>query len=487
MINAMQSFNVLEITPLLPELATFLGALVLLMLGAFHKDGAPFLVCRLTKIVLIAALVLLFVLRNDTHSVFSGMFVLDSLTIFTKALILIGSFFVMMLVVGYYRNDEKYVTFEMPVLILLSVTGMLLMVSAGSFLSLYMALELQSLPLYILAASHRDSARSSEAGLKYFVLGALASGLLLYGISLVYGFSGTVNFASLSELYTQEGDLPIGSLVGLVLILTGLAFKLSAAPFHMWTPDVYEGSPTPVTAFFAVAPKAAGAVLFLRVVMEAFGGAMHDWQQVVIVIAALSMLVGAFGALRQSNIKRLVAYSSIIHVGFILMGLATATPEGVRSVLVYLTIYMVMSLGIFACMMLVRKKDHHLCEEIDAFAGLSKTQPMLAACIAILMFSMAGIPPMAGFFAKFFVIFAAVNDGMIALAVIAALSSVVAAYYYLRVVKVMYFDEPSLMLDRKSHSEIRFVAAGATAFNLLFFLYFTPLLNVAEEAAASLF
>ena len=255
----------------------------------------------------------------------------------------------------------------------------------------------------------------------------------------------------------------------------------------MWTPDVYEGSPTPVTAFFAVAPKIAAVALFTRVVMEAFSGVVHEWQQVVTVLAALSMLVGAFGALRQTNIKRLIAYSSIIHVGFILMGLVTASDEGIRSVLVYLSIYMVMSVGIFACMMLVRKKDHHLCEEIESFSGLSKTQPMLAACIAILMFSMAGIPPMAGFFAKFFVIYAAVNEGMIILAVIAALSSVVAAYYYLRVVKVMYFDEPSLLLDRKSHREIRLVATGATAINLLFFIYFTPLLTAAEVAASSLF
>ncbi len=483
----MKSFNLVELTPLLPELVTFLGALVLLMIGAFSKNGAPFFIGRLTKLTLAGSLALLFIVSGQSYSVLSDMFILNNFIVFIKALILVGSFLVMMLVAGYYRDYDKYVTFEMPILILLSVTGMMLMVSANGFLPLYMGLELQSLPLYILAAIHRDSVRSSEAGLKYFVLGALASGLLLYGISLVYGFSGTTSFNALSELYTESGSMPIGALVGFVFVLVALAFKLSAAPFHMWTPDVYEGSPTPVTSFFAVAPKIAAVALFTRVVMEAFSGVVQEWQQVVTVLAALSMLVGAFGALRQTNIKRLVAYSSIIHVGFILMGLVTASSEGIRSVLVYLSIYMVMTVGIFACMMLVRKKDHHLCEEIESFSGLSKTQPMLAACIAILMFSMAGIPPMAGFFAKFYVIFAAVNEGMVILAVIAALSSVVAAYYYLRVVKVMYFDEPSLLLDRKSHREIRLVATGATAINLLFFIYFTPLLTAAEVAASSLF
>ncbi len=483
----MKSFDVLELTPLLPELCLFIGALFLLMFGAFQKDGAPVLVCRLAKVMMIGALGFVFILGDDTRSAFSGLFVSNSFTAFAKALVLVGSIFVMPLVTGYYRDYSKYLAFEIPVLMLLSVTGMLLMISSNSFLSLYMALELQSLPLYILAAVHRDSPRSSEAGLKYFVLGALASGLLLYGISLIYGFSGTVSFEGLSTLYTQEGSMPLGALVGLVLVLTALAFKLSAAPFHMWTPDVYEGSPTPITAFFAVAPKIAAVALFVRVVMEAFNGVTLEWQQIVAILAALSMAVGAFGALRQKSIKRLVAYSSIIHVGFILMGLVTATPEGIRSVLVYLSIYMVMTLGIFACMMLVRKKDHHLCEEIESFAGLSRTQPMLAACIAVIMFSMAGIPPMAGFFAKFFVIFAAVNANMLPLAVIAALSSVVAAYYYLRVVKVMYFDEPALLLDREARNEIRFVAAGAAAINLLFFLYFTPLLVAAESAAAALF
>lgn len=483
----MTSFNPIELLPLLPELITFVAALALLMVGAFHKNGAPFFICRLTKITLIAALAMLVILADQQYSVFGDSFVLDQFTVFTKMLVLVGSFFVMMLIAGYYRDFEKNVTFELPILILLSVTGMMLMISANGFLPLYLGLELQSLPLYILASIHRDSARSSEAGLKYFVLGALASGLLLYGISLVYGFSGTVQFNALSTLYTETGSMPLGVLVGLVLVLIAVAFKLSAAPFHMWTPDVYEGSPTPVTAFFAVAPKIAAVALLVRLVMEPFGGVAGDWQQVIGVIAALSMVVGAFGALRQTNIKRLIAYSSIIHVGFILMGLVTGSNEGIRSVLVYLSIYMFMSIGIFACMMLVRKKDQHLCEEIESFAGLSKTQPMLAACIAILMFSMAGIPPLAGFFAKFFVIYAAVHKGMILLAVIAAISSVVAAYYYLRVVKVMYFDEPSLLLDRKSHAEIRFVATGATAVNLLFFLYFTPLLAAAEKAALALF
>lgn len=482
----MQAFT---LTPLLPELATFLGALVLLMLGAFRKNEDTLFTKRLSLAFIAAAGVLVCTLdtTNGVTKAFDGMFVIGSFSMFAKELILIGSFFVMMLVIGYYKDYQKQAVFEFPVLLLLAVTGMMLMVSANTLLALYMGLELQSLALYVMAAIHRDSPRSSEAGLKYFVLGALASGLFLYGASLVYGFSGTISFEGLASLYTAKAAMPVGVLVGMVLVIIAMAFKVSAVPFHMWTPDVYEGSPTPVTAFFAVAPKVAGLALFVRVVMEAFGGVMHDWQQVIIVISGASMVLGAFGALFQRNIKRLIAYSSITHVGFALMGLATGTHDGMRAILVYLSIYMVMSLGIFACIMLVRKKDHHLCEEIESFSGLSKTQPWLAACIAILMFSMAGIPPLAGFFAKFFVIYAAVQKGMIVLAVIGALASVVAAYYYLRVVKVMYFDDPMLVLDRQSQPEIRFVAIAASALNLLFFVYFTPLLAIAEHAVASLF
>jgi len=370
------------------------------------------------------------------------------------------------------------------VLVLFATLGMMLMISANNFMSLYLGLELQSLALYVLAASQRDSGRATEAGLKYFVLGSLASGMLLYGASLVYGFSGTTGFDALAKALAVEA--PVGVTVGMVFILAGIAFKISAAPFHMWAPDVYEGAPTPVTAFFAVAPKIAAFALLLRVLTGPFGSMVEQWSQVIVFISVASMVVGGFAAIVQTNIKRLMAYSSIGHVGYALIGLAAGGPDGVRSVLIYLAIYLAMNAGAFAIILSMRQKERSL-EGIEDLAGLSKTHPMMALSLAIFMWSMAGIPPFAGFWSKWMVFSAAIDKGMIALSIIGVLTSVVSAFYYLRVIKVMYFDEPGEGLDRSISAPVGLVMGLATLAVLLFNLVPAGLFSSASAAAASLF
>ncbi|MEO5338800.1 MAG: NADH-quinone oxidoreductase subunit NuoN, partial [Magnetospirillum sp. WYHS-4] len=387
-----------------------------------------------------------------------------------------------------FMERQHMSRFEFGVLILFATLGMLLMISANNLVSLYVGLELQSLSLYVIAAFQRDDSRSTEAGLKYFVLGAVASGMLLYGASLIYGFTGTTDFEALA---TQFRDLqghrpPVGLVFGMVFVLAGLAFKVSAAPFHMWTPDVYEGAPTPVTAFFSLAPKIAALALLTRVAMGPFGGLIAQWQQVIVAAAALSMFVGAFAALVQKNIKRLMAYSSIGHVGYALIGLAAADQAGVKGVLIYLSIYLFMNIGAFACILAMRRGDR-MVEGIDDLAGLSKTHPGMAAAMAIFMFSMAGIPPLAGFFGKFYIFLAAVNAGLYTLAIIGLLMSVVAAFYYIRIVKVMYFDEPAEGLERVVPREVAGVLVVSSLIVLLFFLYPGLLLGGAEAASAALF
>jgi len=388
-----------------------------------------------------------------------------------------------------FLHHEGIERFEFPILALFSTVGMLMMISANSLLALYLALELQSLPLYVMAAFHRDQTRSTEAGLKYFVLGALASGLLLYGCSLVYGFTGTLSFARLADLFQPAagGQLEIatGALIGLVFIASGLAFKLAAVPFHMWTPDVYEGAPTPVTAFLAAAPKVAAMGLTLRVLYEPFGAWAGEWQQIVVFISIASMLLGAFAAIGQSNIKRLLAYSSIGHVGFALVGLAAGTQDGVYSVLVYMAIYLVMTVGTFGCVLLMRRHGSAV-EEIDDLAGLASHQPLLAAALAVFMFSLAGIPPLAGFFGKLYVFMAAIDAGLVPLAVIGVLASVVGAYYYLRIVKVMYFDEAREGFDRPIGREFTVVVGVTAVLNVVFCLHPSPLLTQAQAAAMAL-
>jgi NADH-quinone oxidoreductase subunit N len=360
---------------------------------------------------------------------------------------------------------------------------MMLMVSASSFIALYMGLELQSLSLYVLAAFHRDSLRSSEAGLKYFVLGALSSGMMLYGISLIYGFTGTTDFTGVAAAVSHGAG--IGLVFGIVFLISGLAFKVSAVPFHMWTPDVYEGAPTPITAFFSMSPKVAAMILFLRAMLEALPGAIHQWQQVVVAISVLSMALGAFAAIGQTNIKRLMAYSSIGHMGYALLGLAAGTQAGIQGVLIYLAIYLVTNAGVFVCILAMRR-DGEPVETIADLAGLSRTRPYLAFALMIFMISLSGIPPFAGFFAKFYVFLAAIDAHLYVPAVLGVVASVVGAYYYWRIFKIMYFDEPAQPFDREMGAPLRAILAGSGAFTLLFIVAAQPLVSAASEAAKAI-
>jgi NADH-quinone oxidoreductase subunit N len=400
-----------------------------------------------------------------------------------KVVTLIGSGVAIAMSVGYARA-EKFERFEYPVLIVIATLGMMMMISANDLIALYLGLELQSLALYVVAAINRDSVRSTEAGLKYFVLGALSSGMLLYGASLIYGFTGQTTFAGIAAAL-QESQSSLGLIFGLVFLIAGLAFKVSAVPFHMWTPDVYEGAPTPVTAFFAAAPKVAAMSMFIRVVVSPFAPITADWQQILTFIAIASMVLGAFAAIGQQNIKRLMAYSSIGHMGYALVGLASGNEAGVQGVIIYLLIYMAMTLGAFACILAMRRPDG-MVEDIGDLAGLSKTNPMMAFMLAMILFSLAGIPPLAGFFAKFYVFLAAIEAGLYVLAVIGVLASVVGAYYYLRIVKIMYFDEPAEGFEPMP-TELRFVLGVSGAFVILFVFIGGQIGEAAAMAAKTFF
>lgn len=476
----------LDLIPALPELFVAVSAIVLLMLGVFTKTDSTRSTTVLALLVLAGAAALSWGLGSQRVTTFGGMFVMDGFGSTVKVMILLASALTAAMSINFLER-EKLGRFEYPVLVLFATLGMMMMVSANDFLALYVGLELQSLSLYVLAAYQRDNAKATEAGLKYFVLGSLASGMLLYGVSLVYGFAGTTSFDALARLFGGEHAVRanVGVIAGLVFIMAGLAFKISAVPFHMWTPDVYEGAPTPVTAFFAVAPKIAALALFTRVMMGPFGDLADQWRQVVTFIAIGSMFVGSFAAIGQNNIKRLLAYSSIGHVGFILVGLAAGTQAGVQGILVYLAIYLFMNVGTFAVVLSMRQKGR-LVEGIDDLAGLSKTNPVMALVMAALMFSMAGIPPLAGFWGKFYVFLAAVDAGLYVLAVIGVLTSVVSAFYYLRIIKVMYFDEPTESFDRPLGRAVQFVMVLSMAVVLLFSFIPGPLLNSAKAAAAAL-
>jgi len=466
-----------------PELLMAAAGLVLLMIGVYQKGDATRLVGWLAVLVMVVAGVL--VLKGagaEASTTFKGMFVTDTFAVYAKVMVLGASALSLILSLGWLAQEEIK-KFEYAVLVLFATLGMLMMVSANDLMSLYIGLELQSLALYVLASFKRDSVKSTEAGLKYFVLGSVASGMMLYGMSMVYGFSGTTNFEVLSEVLSEHQAT--GVVVGLVFVMAGLAFKVSAAPFHMWTPDVYEGAPTPVTAFFALAPKIAAIALFVRVMTGPFADLIGAWQQVMWIIAVLSMIVGSFGAIGQQNIKRLMAYSSIGHMGYALIGLVVGNEEGVQGILIYLAIYVFMNIGAFAIILSMRQKGRAL-EGISDLAGLSKTSPLMAAALAIFMFSMAGIPPMAGFFGKFYVFISAVHAGMYWLAVIGVLTSVVGAYYYLRIVKVMYFDEPTEAFDTPRLAN-RVILLVAGVFTLFYIVYPSPLLLTAQAAAKSLF
>ena len=474
--------------PLLPELILALGAMALLMLGVFRPEAQE----EAGRIMWLAVAVLLApgfaVLQGaGKQQLFDGAFVIASFGRFMKIVVLVGAAGALVLSFD-EMSERKALKFEYPVLVLLAATGMMMMVSANNLISLYLGLELQSLALYVVAAIRRDSTRSSEAGLKYFVLGALSSGMLLYGASLLYGFAGATSFEAIAAAARAPGagqDLLL--VFGLVFLLVGIAFKISAVPFHMWTPDVYEGAPTPVTAFFASAPKVAAMALFIRIVISMFAGVQPQWQQIVVFLAIASMLLGAFAAIRQTNIKRLMAYSSIANMGYALVGLAAGTVEGVQGVLLYMAIYVVMTLGAFAVILAMRR-DGTAIEDISELAGLSKTNLPMAFAMAMFMFSLAGIPPLAGFFAKLYVFMAAIKAELYTLAVIGVLASVVGAYYYLRIVKLMFFDEAGQPFEPTLPKE-RAVQWVAMVLVIAFVLPIisAPLVEAAAAAARTLF
>jgi NADH-quinone oxidoreductase subunit N len=476
--------------PLYPELLLVGAAMALLMLGVIRpeRDNEAEAIGWLAVLALGGAVWLVLQQPAGTHQLFEGAFVVDSFARFMKVLTLVSSAAALILSFDYMRQ-MRALKFEYPVLVLLATAGMLMMISANDLIALYIGLELQSLALYVLAAIRRDDPRSSEAGLKYFVLGALSSGMLLYGASLIYGFTGSTGFpaiAAAAKAAAGSGaEQNVGVIVGLVFLLVGLAFKVSAVPFHMWTPDVYEGAPTPVTAFFSAAPKIAAMALLMRVTLAGFAGAKPQWQQVITALAIASMVLGAFAAIGQSNIKRLLAYSAIGNIGYAMIGLAAGSPEGAQGVVIYLVIYAAMTLGAFACVLAMRSSQG-MTEDIDALSGLAQNNLGLATLLAILLFSLAGIPPLAGFFAKFYVFLAAVKEGLWPLAVIGVLASVIGAYYYVRIVKVMFFDAP-----REKFAAVQPKAGlvmGVTG--LLVFLYVAwpaPLVDAAGTAVRSLF
>ncbi len=466
-----------------PEIILAVGSMVLLMIGVFSGNRSSSLVTGLAVALLIISGLWL-VLLNGEGAAFGGAFLDDSFAKFMKVLTLIGSITALVMAVG-HAQEEQIDRFEFPVLIVLATLGMMLMISANDLIALYLGLELQSLSLYVVAAINRDSTRSTEAGLKYFVLGALSSGMLLYGASLIYGFTGQIGFTAIADALA-DGERSLGVIFGLVFLLAGIAFKISAVPFHMWTPDVYEGAPTPVTAFFAAAPKIAAMAMLVRIVIEAFEPVTPDWQQVIVFIAIASMVLGAFAAIGQRNIKRLMAYSSIGHMGYALVGLAAGSQVGVQGVAIYMLVYMVTTLGTFACILAMRRKEEGNVEQIDDLAGLSSTNPMMATVLTIFMFSLAGIPFLAGFFAKYFVFLAAIEAGLIALAVIGVLASVVGAYYYLRIVKIMWFDEPAGEFVPVA-GELRLVMGVSGIFVLAYVLVGGPVGRAANAAAMTFF
>ena len=463
----------------LPEIVLALGALTLLMLGAFWADKLDWIITECAIIVMGFAFLSMFYPLEGKAVIWDQAFVDDAFARFMKALVLIGAM-ASLIVSREYMARKQIDFFEFPVLVLLATLGMCMLVSAQSLIALYLGLELMSLALYVIAAFNRDDVRASEAGLKYFVLGALSSGMLLYGASLLYGFAGTVSFAGIAA--ALQGGPSIGVIFGLVFVMAGLAFKMSIAPFHMWTPDVYEGSPTPVTTFFATAAKVAAVAITVRIVITAFPGLKPQWQQIIVFGAILSMALGSFAAIGQTNIKRLMAYSSIGHMGFALVGLATGDEQGVAGVMIYMAIYVLMSVGAFAAILSMRVGDRYV-ENIGDLAGLARTNGFMAFVIAMMMFSLAGIPPLAGFFAKWFVFLAAINGGLYGLAVVGMLASTVAAFYYLRVVKIMYFDEPARPFDRVNW-EVKAVMGLAGLVVVLFAAFPGPFVAASAQAAA---
>jgi NADH-quinone oxidoreductase subunit N len=464
--------------PILPELSIFISAVLLLIVGLFVKNIK--LIINLAIITLIIAIILVFV--QPVQSAFNNSLTIDEFSKIAKTLILIGS---LASIVMYHssREDLNINLFEYPILILLATIGMMIMVSANDLIAIFIGLELQSLTLYVLAALNRNHLASSEAGLKYFLLGALSSGLLLFGLSYIYGFTGNTNLNLISTTVTSGN---IGLIIGIVFVCSGIAFKVSAVPFHMWTPDVYEGAPTPVTAFFALAPKVAAIALAVRFLIVGFGDIAFDWQQIIIFLSIASMVFAAFAAIAQKNIKRLMAYSSIGHVGYALIGLACGTPQGVSSLVIYLSIYLIMNIGVFSFILSMKNKGEYY-ENISDLSGLYKTHPYYSVVITILMFSLAGIPPLAGFFGKFYIFIAAIESNLLLLAIVGILASVVGAFYYLRIIKVIYFDESKNSFDGFSHRSLGLLTHPSAILILIFCLYPLPLIKISNYAASSFF
>ncbi|WP_055049217.1 NADH-quinone oxidoreductase subunit NuoN [Devosia sp. A16] len=472
-----------SLAPAYPELLLAVGAVVVLLVSLFWK-GISSTAISIVAIGLLLVVLALLLLQPATGVLFNGVFIVDGFARYMKALVLGGA--AATLLISLSNSKEHGIDkFEYAVLVLLATLGMMIMVSANDLMSLYIGLELQSLALYVVAAMKREDKRATEAGIKYFVLGALSSGMLLYGASLVYGFTGTTQIDQIVAAITLDSR-SIGLIFGMVFLLAGIAFKISAVPFHMWTPDVYEGAPTPVTAFFAAAPKVAAMALFIRVTTVSFAPITHDWQQIIIFLSIASMVLAAFAAIGQNNLKRLLAYSSIGHVGFALVGLSAGTAVGVEGVAVYMAIYIAMTVGIFACILALRTENGPV-ETISELAGLAQKRPFVAAIIAILMFSLIGLPPLAGFFAKWQVFLAAVEQNLFILAVIGVLASAVSAFYYLRIVKVMYFDEPVAKFAAVP-GELKVVMAGIGFLIVTYFVTVgSPLTAAAHSAAGSLF
>jgi NADH-quinone oxidoreductase subunit N len=466
-----------------PELFLTAAAIGLLMIGVLLGETSS---RKVTFGAILAFLITLVMLLASPHAdagpVFGGLIRIDLYGGFMKALVMLGA--ALSLFVGYsFFEREGIAKFEYPVVMMFSTVGMFIMISASDLMSLYVGLELQSLALYVIAASHRDNMKSTEAGLKYFVLGALSSGMLLYGASMIYGFSGTTSFSGIANAL-GTGTPAIGVVIGLVFVIAGLAFKISVVPFHMWTPDVYEGAPTPVTTFFAVSPKVAAMALLVRTLTVPFGAAIGQWQQVIVFVALASMFLGSLAAINQTNIKRLMAYSSIANMGYALVGLAAGKVAGVSGVMVYMAIYIATTMATFGCILSMRRGSVQV-ERISDLAGLSRTNPMLAFALMVTMFSTAGIPPLAGFFAKLYVFEAAIESGLYTLAIVGILTSVIGAFYYLRIIKVMYFDAPAEKFEPVDRN-IALVTALGTVLTLLFFLAPGPIVTSATAAAAAL-
>ena len=465
-----------QLNLIIPELFLATSIMILLMLGVFYKNSFN-LIFKLSMIILLATFILLFNHSVDTSAkLFNNSYTIDYLSLFMKALTLVACIFVMLSSFDYIKligiNKIEY-----PILILSATLGMMIMISSYDLIVFYMGLELQSLSLYVLISFNRDSLRSTEAGLKYFVLSALSSGLLLYGCSLIYGFSNSTNFDLIAQNIDQFNT---GSIFGIVFILVGLAFKVSAVPFHMWAPDVYEGSPTSVTAFFAIVPKVAALTVFIRFLYVPFINLVDQWQMIIIFISLASMILGAVAAIGQTNLKRLMAYSAIGHMGYALAGLATGSNEGIQSTVIYLSIYLLMNLGIFSCIFMMKRKDIFY-EDIQDLSGLSKNHPIISVCLLVLLFSLAGIPPLAGFFAKFYVFMAVIKVEMYTLAIIGLITTVISAFYYLRIIKIIYFDDPKEIFEIDKNLGLKVSLFLSTIIILIYFIYPSLLIDMVSN------